>query len=679
MVEGLLGGLNEAQRAAALHGAAAEAGPLLIIAGAGSGKTGTLAHRVARLVLDGADPDRILLLTFSRRAALEMTRRAQNLVTSRLPGRRTFRWAGTFHAVANRLLRLHAHEIGLDPAFTVLDRGDSADLLDLLRHRLELSKTRRRFPKKDTCLAIHSRVINTQASLDECLADAFPWCREWSADLRKLFRAYAEAKAEHHVLDYDDLLLAWHHWMSDPEGARRVGSRFDHVLVDEYQDTNALQAAVLVAMKPDGAGVTVVGDDAQAIYSFRGATVRNILDFPRAFTRAATVVTLEENYRSTQPILDGANAVIAKAPERFTKNLHSSRPSRQSPRLVTVEDETLQAEHVADRVLLHREAGIALRHQAVLFRAAHHADALEVELSRRNIPFVKYGGLKFLESAHVKDLLAILRWAENPRDALAAFRVLQLLPGVGPSVADRAFQHLRVAAFSLQSLAGFAPPPSSKEAWPHLCAVFDQLASPDSWPADVGAARRWYQPHLERIHDDAAVRAADLDQLERIAAEYSTRERFLSELTLDPPEASGAEAGPPVLDEDFLVLSTIHSAKGQEWDVVFVLNVVDGCIPSDLTTGDAASIAEERRLLYVAMTRARDELYLLHPLRMYIRHQPKHGDRHVYTPRSRFLGDDVLDRFERSAVARGPQGTDGAPTESVRVIDVAARIRAIWS
>ena len=668
--------LNPAQRAAASHGSS----PLLIIAGAGSGKTNTLAHRVAQLVIEGADPRRILLLTFSRRAAAEMTKRAHRIAArASSRGVLSIPWSGTFHAIANRLLRLHAIEVGLDPAFTVLDRSDSCDLLDLLRHQLGLSERKRRFPRKATCLAIYSRVVNAQVPLERCLDEAFPWCKEWAQDLKQLFASYVDTKQRRHVLDYDDLLLYWNHLMVDARLAARVGGRFDHVLVDEYQDTNALQADILFRLKPDGAGLTVVGDDAQSIYAFRAATVRNILDFPLRFAPPATIVTLEQNYRSTQPILDAANAVIASARERFTKNLFSTRRSRQRPFLVTAADEDAEVDYVVTRVLEQREAGIPLKRQAVLFRAAHHSDGLEVELSRRNIPFVKFGGLKFLEAAHVKDVMCVLRWAENVRDQVASFRVLQLLPGVGPAVAERVTQHLEESGFEVGSLTRFAAPGAARDDWPALCELLGRLRDGAlEWEAQLGLVRRWYQPHLERLHDHAQVRGQDLEQLEQIGAHYPSRERFLSELTLDPPQATGDHAGPPLLDEDYLILSTIHSAKGQEWDSVFVLHASDGCIPSDMTTATPEQIEEERRLLYVAMTRARDSLHVIHPMRYFMSQQRRHGDRHVHAPRTRFITDEMLDRFDRvSHGTRAPiDAIDGVPAPTV---DVAARLKAMWT
>jgi DNA helicase-2/ATP-dependent DNA helicase PcrA len=654
-------------------------GPLLIIAGAGTGKTSTLAHRVARLLVGGADPRRILLLTFTRRAAETMTRRAQRIAaqvangTAR-PGR--VEWSGTFHAIANRLVRLHASTVGLDSGFTVLDRSDAADLMNLVRHELGLSRQATRFPTKATCLAIYSHAVNAALGLERTLERAFPAYASRADDLKGLFRGYVDAKARRHLLDYDDLLLYWFHLMQDETSAEAVRRRFDHVLVDEYQDTNALQAGILLGLKPDGRGLTVVGDDAQAIYAFRAATVRNIRDFPHQFDPPAHIVTLERNYRSTQPILDAANGVMALAVEGFAKRLYSSRRSEQRPRLVAVRDEQAEADYVVERVLEHREAGVALKRQAVLMRTAHHSDVLEVELSRRNIPFVKFGGLKFLEAAHVKDALCVLRWAENPRDEMAAFRVLQLLPGLGPAIARRLLDEIEGAAFDLAVLPQLDVPAAARADWPAFAELMTTLRRAATWPGQLGAVRRWYEPHLERLHDAPHIRIADLEQLERLAGDHASRESFLTDLTLDPPSALGDEAGPPLLDDDSLILSTIHSAKGQEWDVVYVVHVVDGCIPSDMATGTPEEIEEERRLLYVAMTRARDSLYVVQPHRFYTGGRPN-GDGHVYGPRTRFIPESVAGLFERTAGATVTAGTGGAAAPAARV-DVPARLREMW-
>jgi len=675
--------LNDAQRDAVAHGeGAAPHGPLLVIAGAGSGKTNTLACRVARLVADGADPSRLLLLTFSRRAAAEMEQRAGRML-QRLAGAGrvapSLPWSGTFHSVGARLLREYAPRIGLPDTFTIHDRGDSEDLIALVRHAHGRNATERRFPAKATCLSIYSRVVNGAASLADVLRAAFSWCTPFEAPLRALFAAYVEEKQRQHVLDYDDLLLYWAHAASDPALGAEIGARFDHVLVDEYQDTNALQAQILRGMKPDGQGVTVVGDDAQAIYSFRAATVRNILDFPAQFDPPARVVTLERNYRSTQPILAASNGVIALAAERFRKALWSERAAAVRPRLLTVRDETDQARCVAEGVLANVESGMALRAQAVLFRSASHSAALELELARRGIPFVKYGGLKFLEAAHVKDVLAVLRFAENPRSRLAGFRVLRLVQGVGNGLATRALDAMGGAADAAAALHAFAVPPAAAPAWRAFLEMDERLrAASVGWPAELDEVARWYVPQLERLHDDALVRRADLAQLSQIASTYPSRERFLTELTLDPPQATSDESGPSGDDDDYLVLSTIHSAKGQEWKSVHVLNVVDGCIPSDLGTGTQAEIEEERRLLYVAMTRAKDQLALLVPQRFYVTQQGRGGDRHVYASRTRFIPDALLAHFECAAWPVHEAREPGPGAAQGPRIDLAARMRGVW-
>jgi DNA helicase II / ATP-dependent DNA helicase PcrA len=677
--------LNPDQRRAVEHGVAAsgDPGPLLVIAGAGTGKTNTLAHRVAHLIVNGADPLRILLLTFSRRAAAEMGRRVERIVAGALGANAmaaiaALTWSGTFHGIGARLLRDCADQIGLSPAFTIHDREDAADLMNLTRHDLGLSRTESRFPTKGTCLAIYSRVVNSELALDVVLARVFPWCAGWQRELTELYACYVEAKQRQNVLDYDDLLLYWAQMMTDATLAAGVADRFDHVLVDEYQDTNRLQATILTGLKPDGRGLTVVGDDAQSIYSFRAATVRNILDFPARFSPPARVVTLERNYRSTSAILAASNAVIGLAAEGFTKTLWSERHVAGRPQIVDVRDEADQARYVVERILENREAGIALKGQAVLFRTSHHSGPLEVELTRRNIPFVKFGGLKFLDAAHVKDVLACLRFAENPRDRVAGFRVIQLLPGFGPATAARALDSMDDPD-PVVALDGFAPPARSADAWTPFADLFRRLAlRRHGWPVELAQVRQWYEPHLERLHDDAVMRAADLVQLEQIAAGYPSRERFLTELTLDPPGATSDQAGGPRLDEDYLILSTIHSAKGQEWSAVFVLNTVDGCIPSDLATGTSDEIEEERRLLYVAMTRAKNQLDLIVPQRFYVHGQAKGGDRHVYAGRTRFVPAAILPLFDARVwptVAARPTAAQARP--QVRV-DIASRMRARW-
>ncbi len=687
-----LGRLNPAQRLAAEFGGRDDDGrftaaPLLVIAGAGTGKTMTLAHRVAHLVIEGIAAERILLLTFTRRAAQEMTRRVENIVRASardaapLPAG-GLPWSGTFHSIGNRLLRRFAHNLGLDPGFSVLDRGDAADMIDVVRHELRLTRASRRFPKKDTCLAIYSRRVNTQKPLATTLERYYPWCADWADELGELFRHYVERKQQSQSLDYDDLLLYWKHLVAEPEFAEEIGSWFDHVLVDEYQDTNLVQAEILKALKPRGDGMTVVGDDAQSIYSFRAADVENILGFPDQFIPAARVITLEQNYRSTQPVLDAANCLIAQSERQYRKNLHSERRDGARPAYVTVEDGDAEAEFVVTEILANREQGMQLREQAVLFRGSHHSDRLELELVRRNIPYVKYGGLKFLEAAHVKDLLSVLKWAENPKNEVAAFRVLKLLPGMGPSYAARCFEHIALNDHRLGSLAQFRPPVAAARDWPALCellvALGDAEAATEGWQAQIAQVRRWYQPHLERIYDGIDTREADLEQLEQISGRYPTRERFLTELTLDPPSAAGDLAGDPLLDEDYLILSTVHSAKGQEWEAVFLLNVTDGSFPSEFATGKPELIEEERRLFYVAMTRAKQSLVLVSPLRFHVTQQRRDGDKHVYGARSRFMTDQLLATMDRRYAGRSEHGAASFRVRSDRTIDVAEKLRQMW-
>jgi DNA helicase-2/ATP-dependent DNA helicase PcrA len=673
-----LAGLNEAQLAAAEHGDA----PLLVIAGAGSGKTTTLAARVARLVQQGADPNRLMLLTFSRRAAVDMQHRVAAMLQAALglsaQTRVELPWAGTFHAIGARLLREQAKRLGLAEDFSILDRGDAEDLMGLVREGEGLSAKEKRFPLKGTCLAVYSRAVNSQAPLDAVLREAFPWCLEFHAELRGLFRAYEAAKRQQQSLDYDDLLLWWAEMMAEPDIAAYLGQRFTHVLVDEYQDTNRLQAAILLALKPSGQGLTVVGDDAQAIYSFRAAEVRNILDFPAAFVPPAHTVTLARNYRATRPLLDAANAVIGLAAERFTKDLWTDQASGQRPQLVAVDDELTQARWVCEQILARREGGLKLKQQAVLFRASVHAAALELELARRNIPFVKYGGLKFLEAAHVKDVLSILRWASNPRNRLAGFRVAQLVAGMGPASARRLLDAMDATEDPRAALQAYQPPPSARGDWPALTALLRSLGAAPDWPAELGTVAEWYLPQMERLHDHPAPRRQDVEQLARLAAGHATRERFLTELTLDPPQATSDEAGDPSIDEDYLILSTIHAAKGQEWSSVSVLNVVDGCLPGDIATATKPQLEEERRLLYVAMTRARHHLALMVPQRFYVTQQRRSGDRHLYGGLTRFIPPEVAQHFDSIGPA-APTWQAGPPTPPTGpVLDLARRLRERW-
>jgi DNA helicase-2/ATP-dependent DNA helicase PcrA len=675
--------LNDQQRAAVLHPSDV---PLLIVAGAGTGKTNTLAHRVANLIHTGTDPGRILLLTFTRRAAHEMLRRTESILSPpalstqnsalRTPSSLLARlWGGTFHSVATRLLRIHSKPLGLGDSFTVIDRTDAEDLLNEVRSEIGLDKGDVRFPKKSTCLSIYSRCVNANQQVDEALKTQFPWCMAYPEQLRTLFAAFVARKLSQNVLDYDDLLLWWFHMMQDESLAADVAARFDAVLVDEYQDTNSLQAAILRRLCPQGRGLTVVGDDAQSIYSFRAATVHNILDFPKMFP-GATVLKLEQNYRSVQPILDATNSVISLCPRRYDKDLFSTRASAQKPRLVSVRDEEQQSQHLISQILEHHEAGIALRKQAVLFRAAHHSDALEVELSRRNIPFVKYGGLKFLEAGHVKDVLSFLRLAENPRDSTSAMRVLQLIDGIGPAHAKRAITFLTQHKCDIASWQNFDAPPAASQQWPQFIEIMMKLRQDDLPLAEqVGRVKDFYAPILEKRYEQAQVRGRDVEQLERISANFRDRATMLTELALDPPGATQDLAGAPFREEDYLILSTIHSAKGCEWDCVYVIHAADGNIPSDMACGSDEEIEEERRLFYVALTRARDFLEVVFPLKYFVKKWST-TDRHTYAQLTRFLPESIMDRFER--VTLEPPAATDVPASGELSSAIRSRIAGMW-
>ncbi|HET7488651.1 MAG TPA: ATP-dependent helicase [Acidimicrobiales bacterium] len=655
--------LDPDQRRAVEH----EGGHLLVVAGAGSGKTRTLACRVARMLGSGVRPERLLLLTFSRRAAREMLHRAGVLADA--DGARRV-WGGTFHAVGNRLLRQHGAAVGLRPGFTVLDQGDGADLLGLVRADLGLGEQGRRFPRKDTLAAIYSQVVNAQQRLADVLERSYPWCAGEVEGIKEVFAAYVERKRARNVVDYDDLLLYWRALASSGAGAV-LRTAFDHILVDEFQDTNAVQADIVAGMAGPGVAVTVVGDDAQAIYGFRAGSARHMLEFPERYP-GTEIVVLDRNYRSTPTVLGAANAVMAGASEGFAKQLRAVRPGAERPVLATCADELAQSAFVCDSVLEHRERGVPLHRQAVLFRTGHHSDGLELELARRNIPFVKYGGLKFLETGHVKDLLALLRILENPADELAWMRVLGLVEGVGPATTRRLLDQLGVAeAAALARLLGDGCPRFPAAAAGDLASLRSALG--DCLEAGLPPAsqverlsRACVPLFARRYPGTASVRLADLEHLRSLAGAYASRSRFLAELTLDPPSATSDLAGPPHLDDDWLVLSTIHSAKGGEWQVVHLIHASDGNIPSDMALGSAAEVEEERRLLYVALTRARDTLVVSYPLRYHV-HRQRLDDRHTWGQPSRFLSG-AAPAFDAVSVGEVMAGDD----------PVAGELEALW-
>ncbi len=606
--------LNPEQAAAALHGD----GPLLIIAGAGTGKTRTLVYRVAHLIDRGIPAERLLLLTFTRRAAQEMLSRAETLVggtSKRVHG-------GTFHGTAHRLLRKYGESAGLPKDFTIMDQGDSADLMQLSRAQLGYAAKSKRFPKKETLQYVYSRHLNTGIQIDEIVREEYPQFVDYLEDFAKIYADYTLRKQDRNLVDYDDLLLFWALMLeSSPELAGRIAGMYDHILVDEYQDTNVLQARILRGMCRSHANITVVGDDAQSIYSFRGANFRNILDFPKQF-EGATIVTLEQNYRSTQPILTVTNTLISRASQRFTKNLWTRRTGGEQPWLVVAKDEPQQTQFVVDRILELHEEGTPLRQIAVLFRAGYMSAELEIELTNRKIPFEKWGGLKFLEAAHVKDVLAFLRILENPRDEVSWYRLLLLLPGIGDSTARAAIESMASAAWESAAFGRYAPPPRARAAHAALVSLLDGLrnglsADEAKVAAEIARVRIMYDDVLREKYDRVEPRLADLDQLQAIAAGYPDRATFLSALALVPPDATQDMAGGTREEDDCLVLSTAHSAKGKEWDAVFLIWAVDGFFPSSRCLNSEEETEEERRLMYVALTRARNHLSVTYPLNAY--------------------------------------------------------------
>jgi DNA helicase-2/ATP-dependent DNA helicase PcrA len=603
--------------------------------------------------------------------------------------------------MAHRLLRHYGPVLGLGEGFSVLDQSDSADLMRLVRSELIAAGAndghlRRRFPRADTLISIYSRVVNAGCPLRDIVKRWYPWCGEDVDTIGALFARYTARKRSQGLLDFDDLLLYWRAAACDQETGAMLGDLYDHILVDEYQDTNAIQAEILQGLRRSRPDITVVGDDAQAIYSFRSATVRNIFGFERCFP-GSTIVTLEENYRSTQPILDLANAVIRDASEGYAKRLWARRAGGGRPVLATCPDERAQSDAVCGMILDHYERGVSLRSQVVLFRSGHHSDALEVELRRRRIPFVKYGGLRFLEAAHVRDLLAALRVLDNPWDELAWHRLLLLVDGVGPAIAGRLADELGVTArdaprrFSNESaadpLARFTngrpfetrcAAPTKAELASLAAALADCRPAALDPAAQVDRLRVALDPMLRRRYEHAEARIRDLDQLGRLAQTYPSRDRLVAELTLDPPASTGDFAGPPLIEEDYLTLSTVHSAKGGEWQVVHVIHAADGMFPSDMATGDAASIDEERRLFYVALTRARGDLYLYSPLRYHHRGAHRWGDRHSYAQRTRFLPPAVDGLLEHRAV-RGALAEQSLPARGAPIVDaVDDALRSLW-
>jgi DNA helicase-2/ATP-dependent DNA helicase PcrA len=672
--------LNERQLEAATFGD----GPLRVIAGPGTGKTTTITARVQFLLERGVVPERILLMTFTRRSAREIVNRVRAMRGTDNARRVS---GGTFHSVAHHSLRRHHAAVGLPEGFGVLDSGDAADLMDLVRGEMHIESRERRLPKKATLGSLYSRTVNTGMPLADVMRETTPWCAESIEEVGSIFAAFVARKQSLGLLDFDDLLLYWRAAVQDEALGRELGAAYDHILVDEFQDVNRLQLDVLVGLRQMNPRVTIVGDDAQAIYGFRGATARFLLDAEDHF-HGLTTMTLDINYRSSGAILEVANAIAANAPEGFTSVLREFVPKSEvsKPQLVHCADERHQSESVVDRVLELYEEGIALQKQAVLFRAVHHSADLEIELARRRIPFVKYGGLRYLEAAHVKDLLAAFRLADNPRDEMAWFRLFQLMPGVGPAKARGAIDAIRDVDGKIPLSHG-----DVLRQWSRVVDMLSSDARQMSKDLVEALCKKALEPvslHAERIrravsplitssYDDAAPRLEDLGALVLACAGTTRLSDVAAEQALEPPASTGDLAGPPMVDEDWLVLSTVRSAKGLEFDSIHVIHAADGNFPSDMALGSPEGLEEERRLFYVAITRARKHLAIYVPLRY---HHHRVRDNHSWAQPSRFLCDSVLSMFEEVPAV---DSVEEDPSSSLMpVIDgsgvVAGQLSKLW-
>ena len=617
--------LNDAQYEAVM----ALEGPLLVVAGAGTGKTRTLVYRVARLVEARVDPRSILLLTFTRRAAEEMLRRASLLIDQRCSQVA----GGTFHSFANMVLRHYGPRIGIPSGFSIMDRPDSEDLVQLLRAELGLNTKERRFPRKDTVAEIYSMALNKQLTIPDLVERDYSHLYDALEDLLRLYERYVEYKKGKALLDYDDLLIKLKELLEKHDDVRcRLSDTYRFIMVDEYQDTNRLQADIVRLLAATHDNVMVVGDDAQSIYSFRGANFRNIMDFPKDFA-GTKIITLEENYRSTQPILTLTNEIIWRATEKYEKNLYTRKSHGDTPLLVQAESEQTQSRFVCQKILELREEGIPLWDIAVLFRSSFHSFDLEIELTRHNIPFVKRGGFQFMESAHIKDLLAHLRILSNPQDAVSWNRVLMLLEGVGPQLSQKIIRWLLEGGKPEEKLRSFQAKGKVAHGLRTLAQILG-VCSEGGRPAEqTQYLTQYYVPILKRKHpDDYPKRLKDLEHFLGMTERYRSLERLLTDMALEPPtdSVSGVLAVDP--DEGPLILSTIHSAKGLEWHSVFIIWALEGRFPSYYNINTEEELEEERRLLYVAATRAKENLFITYPIKIFDR-----GLRTILSRPSRFI------------------------------------------
>lgn len=627
--------LNPAQYEAVIN----TEGPVLVIAGAGTGKTQTLVYRVARLVEMGINPQSILLLTFTRKAAQEMLRRASALIDSRCEKVS----GGTFHSFANLILRKFANRIGYPSNFTILDQSDAEDLINLIRTNLGYDKQKKRFPKKQTLYDIISLSINKQCSIEEIVALQYPQFLDFIEDIKLIKNEYEKFKKKNALLDYDDLLVKLKELLEKDEEFRKyIHRNYRYIMVDEYQDTNKLQAEIIKLLGGTSKNIMVVGDDSQSIYSFRGANFKNIIDFPKDFPDAK-IITIEENYRSTQAILNFTNQIIALMKEKYPKVLFTKKEFGVLPQIIAAQNTTLESKFVVDKILDLREEGIALQDIAVLFRSGYISYDLEIELNKAGIPYRKFGGIKFIETAHIKDMISFLRILNNPIDKISWFRVLQLLSGIGPKKARSLTDEIEIAVnqnrFSFDSfLSNQNVPESTFE----LFKILKEANGKSLTPSDrLSIILPFYEKILREKYDDFPKRLKDLEIFLAISERYRSLSSFLDDLALEPPTQSVYDIESPGSDDEFLTLSTIHSAKGLEWHSVFIIGVVEGFFPNTRSSETYEDIEEERRLLYVACTRAKRNLFISYPLVMFSRFEGL-----TYSKKSRFIAPIDQEYYE---------------------------------
>ncbi len=613
-------------------------GAYLVIAGAGTGKTRTLVYRVARLIESGYDPKSILLLTFTRKAAKEMMDRATILLDNRCSKIN----GGTFHSFANITLRKYANALGLDAGFTILDQGDSEDIVNLIRSQLDLAKLKKRFPNKTTIYKILSLSVNTGQKVEDILKDDYPHFLEYEEQILMIGKMFREYKRKNNLLDYDDLLVYLRNFLLEfGPAAKSFLSTIQFVMVDEYQDTNKLQAEIVQGLTQLNNNIMVVGDDSQSIYSFRGANFKNIMEFPKLF-EDVKIITLEENYRSTTEILDFTNHILEFAVEKYPKHLYTRKGSGELPAIISAATENLQSKFIVDKILELREEGIPLGDISVLFRSSYHSFDLEIELNKAKIPYIKFGGMKFIETAHVKDVLAFLRILHNPKDVVSWFRILLLHEGIGPAKARNILEEISLGKINISSNPESVVDKKYKDNVYLLFQFLHNLKMKKTSPTEKAEeVVEFYQPIFKKKYDDYNKRNKDLETLINISANYRSMESFLSDMALEPPQDSVADIAATENEHEYLTLSTIHSAKGLEWHSVFILHAVDGFFPSAMSMNSIEGLEEERRLMYVASTRAQQNLFISYPMQIFDRHNG-----YTYAKPSRFISNIKEDLAE---------------------------------